>query len=247
MELRQYLSIIRRRLTLVVATTLVGVLFGWLATPKVSSYSAQSTIYVGARQFGLNGVGVPSQDILQGVERIGQTYALMIMSQPIAQAALDRTDLQLSASSVADETTAAIEPNTQLLRVVVTDSSPVVAQKLANAVSDAFVERIQAFEPTAPAQEGSVPALPAYVFERARLPTAPHSNGEARNLFLGGFFGFLVAAGLSFVLEYVDITIKSPADAERRLELPVLGVIPYQHIEPALPSPARQPLERQSA
>jgi capsular polysaccharide biosynthesis protein len=234
-ELRQYLSILRRRLALVVVTTLVGVLFGWLATPRVSSYSAQSTIYVGARQFGLSGAGVPSQDILQGVERIGQTYALMIMSQPIAQAALSRTGLQRSASSVVSATSAAILPNTQLLRVVVTDSDPVVAQELGNAVADAFVEKIQTFEPTAPAQEGSVPSLPAYVFERARLPTAPHSNGVGRNLFLGGFFGFLVAVGLSFVLEYLDITIKSPADAERRLELPVLAVIPYQYIEPIRP------------
>jgi capsular polysaccharide biosynthesis protein len=154
--------------------------------------------------------------------------------------------LQRSASSVVGETIATIQPDTQLLRVIVTDQSPVVAEELANAVADAFVERIQTFEPSAPAQEGSVPALPAYVFDRARLPTAPHSNGEARNLVLGGLFGFLVAAAVSFILEYLDITIKSPHDAERRLELPVLGVIPFHRAESFLHA-GSDALERQSA
>jgi capsular polysaccharide biosynthesis protein len=43
----------------------------------------------------------------------------------------------------------------------------------------------------------------------------------------------MVAVGLAFLLEYLDVTVKSPADAERRLELPVLAVVPMQRQRPA--------------
>jgi capsular polysaccharide biosynthesis protein len=121
---------------------------------------------------------------------------------------------------------------TQLLRVRVTDLDPVAARDLTNAMADAFVERVQTFEPSAPAQEGTVPSLPAYVFEKAKLPTLPAPIGLSRNLVVAGIFGFLAAAGVVFLLEYLDLTIKNPLDAERRLELPVLGAIPMQRQQP---------------
>jgi capsular polysaccharide biosynthesis protein len=52
-------------------------------------------------------------------------------------------------------------------------------------------------------------------------------------LLLAALFGFLGAAALAFLLEYVDVTVKNPADAERRLELPVLAVVPMQRQRPA--------------
>ena len=60
-----------------------------------------------------------------------------------------------------------------------------------------------------------------------------------RNVIVASIFGLLVAAILAFLLEYLDITVKTAADAERRLELPVLGIIPYvrqdANVEPDRP------------
>jgi capsular polysaccharide biosynthesis protein len=61
-------------------------------------------------------------------------------------------------------------------------------------------------------------------------------------LILGGLFGFLAAAGLAFLLEYLDVTIKSAADAERRLELPVLALIPLDRELPAMTSRRGSPV-----
>ena len=47
------------------------------------------------------------------------------------------------------------------------------------------------------------------------------------NTILGGFIGLLVGLGLSFLLEYLDQSIKDPEEIERYLGLPVLGVIPH--------------------
>jgi capsular polysaccharide biosynthesis protein len=226
-ELRRYLAILRRRITLIAVTVAVAIATAWFTTPRAASYSADATIYVGARQFSTASASL-SNDALLAIERVIRTFAEMIDSDPIAEAAVDRTNLPRSAGSVVAATTVIVEPGTQLLKVRVSDPSPQAAQELANAMADAFVERVQSLEPSAPAVEGTVPVLPAYIFQRAKLPVTPEPLGVGRKVVLAAIFGFLAAAALSFLLDYLDVTIKSVSDAERHLELPVLGVIPLE-------------------
>jgi tyrosine-protein kinase Etk/Wzc len=47
------------------------------------------------------------------------------------------------------------------------------------------------------------------------------------NTMMGGFLGLLVGLGLSFLLEFLDNSIKDSEEIERILKLPVLGVIPH--------------------
>jgi capsular polysaccharide biosynthesis protein len=227
LELRQYFATLRRRWIIVVLTILAGASVAWWNTPRESRYATVATIYVGARQFGLspnsvNG-GVDQVDL---VGRLLATYAKMIGSEPIAQDAVKTTNVQRSPGGVVGATTVGVDPGTQLIRIRVIDPEPRVAQALANGLANAFVEKVQVLEGTAPAGEGTVPSLPAYVFESAKLPVFPIPIGATRNLTLGAIFGFLAAAAAAFLLEYLDLTIKSPSEAEHRLELPVLGVIP---------------------
>jgi polysaccharide biosynthesis transport protein len=93
-------------------------------------------------------------------------------------------------------------------------------------MADAFVEQVQSFEPSAPASEGTLPTLPAYVFEQARLPTVPESTGLATNVAVAGIVGLALGIGIVLLADYLDITVRGIEDAERRLDLPVLGAVP---------------------
>jgi len=44
---------------------------------------------------------------------------------------------------------------------------------------------------------------------------------------LGVFLGVAFGLGLAFLLEFIDTSIKSPADISRKMDLPVLGMIPH--------------------
>lgn len=240
MELRGYLSIMRRRLWLVVACVILAGSAAYASTPDTPVYSASSTIYVGVRQLQTDpGELDRTSDILLSIERSILTFALMIDSAPTATSALARTNIQRSVDAVVDATTITPITSTQLIVVTVTDTDPRVAQTLSNAMSESFVENVQQFEPAEQASEGEIPSLPAYVFESARLPTAPAGTPLLRNIIVASIFGLLAAVGLAFLLEYLDITVKTAADAERRLELPVLGIIPYvrqdANVEPDRP------------
>ena len=152
----------------------------------------------------------------------------MIDSLPIAQDAVTLTGVDRSAKDLVEHTTPQLLFGTQLIKVLVSDRDPAVAKQLADALLQALVAKVLVFEPSAAPGEGDVPALPAYVFAKADLPTEPVPSGLLRNLILGGLFGFVAAAAVTFLLEYLDITIRDVEDAERRLELPVLGVIPVR-------------------
>ena len=247
MELRRYLNVLRRRWLLLLVSTLCGVIAAYLTLPSGNVYTAETTIYVGYRQFG--GAGALSADQTNGVQQVARTFAVMIASEPIARDAVQRTGIGTSSAQVANRTTAVVIPGTSLIRITYKDADPSRARALANAISDALVEKVQTFEPGTVGGEGEVPILPAYVFARADLPVVPQSTGAVGRMLTGALFGFVIAAGVAFLLDYLDITPRSPDDLERHIGLPVLGAIPELPSATAGRSPGRvrAPSEREPA
>lgn len=223
MELRRYLGILRRRIVLIVASVVVALIVGWLSTSQTAFYSAKATIYLGPRAFTFQN-GLQDIQSIQTTQGIIFTYARMITSPTIVAKAVAATGAARDVVTALAETSASVEPGTQLLDVTVSDPNPAVAQVLSNGIADAFVHELDSLVP--PTSPGSVPQIPGFVFQPASLPSAALSTGLTKSLVLAGLLGLVAAIGLAFVLEYLDITVKNPADAEHQLEMPVLGIIP---------------------
>jgi len=63
------------------------------------------------------------------------------------------------------------------------------------------------------------------VVEKAKTPMFPSSPNKKRNILLGIMVALFGGIGLTFFVEYLDNTIKSPDDAEERFGVPVIGMI----------------------
>ena len=223
MELRRYLSIVRRRLLLILAIIVAAVAAGWFVTPRTETYTATSTLYVGSRSITVDPrSGEVSASYAAGIDRLIKTFNAIIGTTPVAGAAIKAADVNRQPGAVAATTQAEQVPNTNLIRVSVTDRDAATARALANGVSTSFVKQIQAFEP----RDAQNPDQVVSVYQRAGLPSASNPSSLARNLALAGLLGILVAAGVVALLEHLDISIRSSDDVERHLELPVLGVVP---------------------
>jgi polysaccharide biosynthesis transport protein len=64
------------------------------------------------------------------------------------------------------------------------------------------------------------------VVDEAEVPQSPSRPRKLITFALSLFVGLTLGVGLAFLQEYLDNTLKSPADVQRYLRLPNLGVIP---------------------
>jgi uncharacterized protein involved in exopolysaccharide biosynthesis/Mrp family chromosome partitioning ATPase len=66
------------------------------------------------------------------------------------------------------------------------------------------------------------------IVDKAELPVKPVSPKIKLNILLAIFLSLFTGTGLAFFLEYLDNTVKTPMDVAIQLDLPVLGMIPFQ-------------------
>jgi capsular polysaccharide biosynthesis protein len=243
MEILTYLRVLRRRWPLVVATVAVALGLAYASAPRTRVYRATSTIVVGPRQLSTDPNRSDfSGDLANGLTNLTATYAALLDSEVIATEAVRRTGVPRSPGGVVAATTATAVPATQVLRVSVVDPVPAVAQALATGMATAFVDRVTSFTPGTPPSVGSPPAVPVYLYQPAGLPFAPLPLGTRSRLATAGIFGLLAAVGAVLLLEHLDLSVRTVADAERRLRLPVLGAIPLVADRPGSgPGPAGRP------
>ena len=64
------------------------------------------------------------------------------------------------------------------------------------------------------------------VVDRAEVPRAPLTPTGRRTWLVSMLVGFVLALGVAFGLDYMNDTIKTPEDVNRRLKLPFLGLVP---------------------
>jgi capsular exopolysaccharide synthesis family protein len=65
----------------------------------------------------------------------------------------------------------------------------------------------------------------------AEIPKSPFKPNKKRNIMLSIIFGLFGGIGLAFFTEYLDNTVKTPEDIEKRMHMPSLGLVP--HYSPA--------------
>ncbi|MBW2690125.1 MAG: polysaccharide biosynthesis tyrosine autokinase [Deltaproteobacteria bacterium] len=64
------------------------------------------------------------------------------------------------------------------------------------------------------------------IIDRAQVPGAPIKPNKKKNLALGLILGLMLGVGLTFLLDYIDRTIKDEDDVQEKLGLSVIGTIP---------------------
>jgi receptor protein-tyrosine kinase len=212
------------------AVCIIGVVGGNLITSQKATYAAGATIYVGASNFSIgSSQGATAAYSSTILATLLPTYQQMLGSAPVAADAAQRAGFNLTGAYIQAHTSISNKAGTTLLDIRAVDANPTIAQVMANSVADAFAAKVQSLQPSSSA--GSLPTAPAYVFERAGLPAAPLPTKTFSNMVKGLLIGLLVGIGLAMLLEYLDVTVKGPSDAEVRLGLSVLGVIPLRRTD----------------
>ncbi|HVL81304.1 MAG TPA: polysaccharide biosynthesis tyrosine autokinase [Actinomycetota bacterium] len=220
--LLQYLRLFRKRLWLAagVAAVVVGlaVAYSVTATPR---YEATARLLVGQSQ-------ISRTEVQQGVQiallsqQLLETYADLIKRRPIAEKAVEEAGLPVQPADLAERLRAEPVGNTLGIELSYRTTDPVLAQRVVNAVAEAFVSEVERLE-TPGAGEAAVKVT---VVEPAMQPDEPVSPKPVRNVAIALVLGALLGSGAAVLGEQLDVRVKSRERAEELLGVPVLASIP---------------------
>lgn len=218
LTVRDLLRIVWRRLLVVmlVATLLTGMAVGasLLQTPV---YEASTEVLVGQEQTGDTPTNL-SNDIA-GLQQITQTVAVAVDSRVVAADTIEELGLRMSPEDLLENLSVQQVPETQFIQLTYRDTDPKQAQEIANTLAEVSSQRISEVSPTAS-------AITATVWEPAVEPDAPFSPAPIRNGVLALMLGIMLGVGLTFLLEYLDDSWRSPEEVERISGVPTFGIIP---------------------
>ena len=225
MELRRYLAILRRRWYIFVLGLLVGIIGGYTFSKlQKPIYRAQATLLLNlAAQ-----PAVPTLSDVSASQALTKTYAKIVSARPTLEETARRLGGNVTASQLSG-VSGSDSPQTELIVASFESRDPAFAARVVNTVSEVFASRVREAQLGGSPVQGGTQAAPGnlntvYIVEPAVQPTSPISPRTTLNTVLAGAMGLLVAIGVVAVLEYLDDTIKTPADLEQ-LDLTLMGAV----------------------
>ncbi len=214
LELYEIWEIIIKRWKLIVFIPLVVAIItllysSYLVTPL---YSASTKLMIlrttDARE-------IYWQDI-QTSRQLVETYREIALSRSVMTLAVEKGDLPYSAEGLQGRINVEGVRDTEIINLTATDPDPELARDLANVVAAAFMEEVVEI----------MNIENVRVVDAAVTPGGPVSPRTGRDVSIAFLVAFMGAVGLAFLLNYLDQTIKEPAEAQNLLNLPVIGVLP---------------------
>jgi capsular exopolysaccharide synthesis family protein len=230
LDLLDVLPVLRRRWRVLVGTVLVALLaaVGYLvATPE--TYRAQTQVFV-ATGAGDDAAGL-AQATAFALTRV-RSYVDLVRSPEITQPVIDELDLALTPEQLAARIQASVPLNTVLVDIAVTGDSAPEATRLAQAVTEEFVDYVTVLEREAAVSRGAPApddaeaepqeAVALTIIHPAQEPDAPVSPKPALTLVLALLAGIIGGAALAVARDRLDTRVRDEDDLGPAAP-PVLG------------------------
>ncbi|QJD87430.1 YveK family protein [Cohnella herbarum] len=239
MELKQYWIIVKRRLLLIVLIIIVsclsvGIYSYYFIQPQ---YEASAKLIV--NQYKDSSSLLPSIDVGSINSTIGliKTYKEIIRTPRIMKNVVkDYPDLNMSYGDLIGKVRVSSVNETQVMSVSVRDNSYEKAANAANAVAVVFQKMVPGLM-----KVDNVSVLDFADPKEHRGPVAPNPK---LNIAVAFMLALMLGVGISFLLDYLDDTIKSEEDIESLLGVPVLTSIPRFQERDAIERGGKTPLTR---
>lgn len=233
MTLHDYMAILRRSWPVILIATIVGTLIALgLSLAMTPVYQATSQLFVSVKSAGAAGDAYTGGLFVQ--QRV-KSYVDVVDSPAVLEPVIEELGLDSTYIGLASQVSATTPPNTVLLNVSATDTSPAQAAKIANAVAASYANEIARLEGAKTTMDG-LPRLggngnqtpvQATVIKPAEVPTAAIFPRTQLNVLLGALLGLLVGVGIAVLRFTLDTSVKSSEELEQSADSTTLGVVTF--------------------
>ncbi|WP_152401093.1 YveK family protein [Paenibacillus cellulositrophicus] len=219
MELKQYFRIIVKKWWLIAAIVVIavaatGVKSLYLTTPV---YEANAKLIVNQSASADGGASLNAGTIQTSIFLIN-SYKEIIKSSAIMNKVVQKyPDLKASPGELAAMISVTSANDSQVMNLVYQDPSYTRAAKIVNAVSMVFKEQIPRIM--------NVDNITILSEADTKASPGPININPVMNMLISFVVSLMLAIGLVFLLDYLDDTVRTEAEAAEILDMPVLAVI----------------------
>lgn len=215
-SLQELFKIIKKRIVfiitiLVLAMTIAGAVSYYYLTPI---FQASTQILINQKEY--DQYQLSSQDIETNLQLIN-TYNVIIKSPVILSKVINNLNLKTTPELIHKQITVNSEQNSQVVTVSVEDPDLQKAIDIANMTAKVFQEEIKTLM-----NVDNVNILSLAVNTKDTRPVKPN---PILNVGIAAIIGLIIGIGITFLLEYLDTSVKTEQDIEELIGIPILGLV----------------------
>lgn len=197
-------------ITIVLITTIISATLSFFVIkPK---YEASIKVFIGKDE---SEDKVYDQNDVVMYQKLMKTYSEVIKTKDLVSDALRNTSFNLETEDVLKNLSVVIVEDTQILQIKYESNNAEESEVVIQQVAYEFIKSSKELVPN-----GNIKIIDA-----AELPEKPVSPNKAINITIAFFLGLIGGMGLSFLLEFLDKTIKTKNQLEIEFDIPVIGLI----------------------
>ena len=214
-ELSELFKILKQNVVLILVTSLIFMLVGFLFTYFMikPQYQSEATVIVNNRKAEQANI---TNDELTTAQNLAGVYSIIIKSDTVLDQVIENLALETSTKQLSNKVTVSAVNNSQVMRITTKDYSPeeafAITEEVVKVAPEIIIDMVEA---------GSVK-----VISNASLNEAKVSPNLKMNVLISFVLGAMVSIGYVFVKHMLDNTFKSESDIQQVLGLPVIGIIP---------------------
>ncbi|MBX9969240.1 capsular biosynthesis protein [Priestia aryabhattai] len=215
-SLRELFAVLRKRLWLIVLITIIAATVSGVISFFVLTPVYQSNTQILVNQAKSDEQLYNTQAVQTNIQLIN-TYNDIITSPAILDKVIKELKLDKSAQSLKGQIQVTSAEYSQVAQITVQDISAKRATDIANTTAAVFQKEVPKIM-----NVDNVSVLSKATVGESASPIKPQ---PLSNIAIAVVVGLIVGIGLSFLLEYLDNTLKTEQDIENILGLPVIGVV----------------------
>lgn len=210
-DLKELCEFIKNKLGLLIIITvgicLLGCIYGlFLQKPMYKSYT---TIILSGSDSQI------TQSELSLSKSLVDTYAEIVKSRRVLEQVIEELNLDTTYEKLSNKISVTSVNNTEIIKIIVTDTDPTEAKNIANVTANYFTKEVVDL----------YKVNNVNVLDEANTTNTPYNINVAKQIIIYLFIGFIIGAGVLFIIFYFDRTIKSAEQVEQKIKLPILGSV----------------------
>lgn len=212
-DLGEFFKFLKSKYKSIIICVLLGAVAAGLVTVFLMDRKYESAARIYAKPEVTDGVVNGTQ--INANNLMVNNYVEMLKGNNIQNQVAD--NLGISSGQVSGSVSISNVTDTQIIRISATTTDPQLSQKIVNEMIDTFTKEVGE----------TLNVTNIAVIDEAGVPTSPVSPNLKRNIVLGALVGGAICVGIIFIRYMLDTHIHNKEEAEKYLDIPCLGSIPY--------------------